>query len=619
MSSKIRAVRFETSPVAFDERADGTVYVTPTAPLPEYPVRLTDRLDHWAEVAPDRVFIAQRDADDDWRTVSYGGLRASVRAIGQALLDRGLGPERPVAILSGNDIEHVLLGLAAQYVGIPHAPVSPAYSLLSTDFENLKHIVGLLTPGLVFVSDSAQFGPALAAIADCGAETVATAGPGTPFANLLDTRPTGAVDAANRAIGGDTVAKILFTSGSTGMPKGVINTQRMICSNQVMLNTSLAFLKDDPPVIVDWLPWNHTFGGNHNVGLVLFNGGSLYIDDGAPTPAGMKKTVRNLRDVAPTVYFNVPKGYESLVEYMRTDDALREKFFSRVGMLFFAGAGMADHVWQALDELALQTCGETIQVMTGLGATETAPFALCCTVDDAFSGAVGLPVPGVKLKLVPVADKLEARVQGPNVTPGYWRQPEATAAAFDDEGYYQFGDALRSIDPDRPERGYLFDGRLSEDFKLSSATWVSVGPLRAGFITHCAPYVNDVVIAGENRDFISVLIFPALDACRTLDPTLGVDAPASEIVSSQAVRARFEALLTELATVASGSSRRILRAVLLDAPPSIDSHEMTDKGSINQKAVLRNRAALVDSMYDPVPRSDGRGPHVIDAHLIDVS
>ena len=608
MENKVRAVRFESSPVEFDARPDGTVYVTPTTPLPPYPERLTDRLDHWATEAPDRIFIAERDADDNWRKVTYAETRNLVRSLGQALLDRGLGPERPLAILSGNDVEHALLGLAALYAGIPYAPISPAYSLLSTDFAKLKHIVGLLEPGMVFAADGTMFANALASVADSGIEVVTTTGAGTPFASLIDTAPTDSLDATNRAIGPDTIAKILFTSGSTGMPKGVINTQRMLCSNQLMINSALAFLKDEPPVIVDWLPWNHTFGGNHNVGLILYNGGSLYIDDGKPTPDGMKKTVRNLQEIAPTVYFNVPKGYESLVDYMAEDPALRELFFSRVKMLFFAGAGMARHVWQALDDLALKTCGETIQVMTGLGSTETAPFALCCTRADSFSGAVGLPVPGVKLKLAPVEGKLEGRVKGPNITPGYWRQPELTAKAFDEEGYYCFGDALKLIDPEQPHRGYLFDGRIAEDFKLSSGTWVSVGPLRAGFITDCAPYVTDVVIAGENRDFIGALVFPALDVCRQLDPALGPEASADDIVSSPPVQAKFAELLTEMAARASGGSRRVGRAILLSAPPSIDSHEMTDKGSINQKAVLKNRAGLVDDLY-----TEPAGPHVIAA------
>jgi len=597
MQRKVRAVRFESSPVTFDERADGAVYVTPVTPLPPYPERLTDRLDHWATEAPDRVFIAERDANDEWRKVTYAQTRDMARAIGQALLDRGLGPDRPLAVLSGNDIEHCMLGLAAMYVGIPYAPISPAYSLLSTEFEKLKHIIDLLSPGLIFASNEDLFAGALSVVSDRDAEVITTTGAGTTFSNLTATVPTDAVDVANRSVGPDTVAKILFTSGSTGMPKGVINTQRMLCSNQIMINSSLAFLKDEPPVIVDWLPWNHTFGGNHNVGLILFNGGSLYIDDGKPTPDGIRKTVRNLLEIAPTVYFNVPKGYEALVDYMREDKVLREMFFSRVRMLFFAGAGMAKHVWQALEDLAMETSGETIQVMTGLGATETAPFALCCTREDSFSGAVGLPVPGVKLKMAPVEDKFEARVIGPNVTPGYWRQPELTAQAFDDEGFYRFGDALKLIDPDHPERGYLFDGRIAEDFKLSSGTWVSVGPLRASFIAHCAPFVTDVVIAGENRNFVGVLVFPDLDACRAIDPALGPEASANDIVASAIVRTEFTRLLVEMAASASGGSRRIMRAILLATPPSIDNQEMTDKGSINQKAVLKNRAERVEELY----------------------
>jgi feruloyl-CoA synthase len=423
----------------------------------------------------------------------------------------------------------------------------------------------------------------------------------TPFSELPSTFAMAAVDRAHAAVGPDTIAKILFTSGSTGQPKGVVNTQRMLCSNQEMIACTLPHLRQVPPVIVDWLPWNHTFGGNHNFGLVLYNGGTLYIDDGKPLPGQFEGTVRNLREIAPTVYFNVPRAYEELVPYLHREPALREKFFSRVGMLFYAAAGLSQSVWDAFEELAVQTCGERILWITGLGATETAPFATCANWEAGRSGMIGLPVAGQEMKLAPVGDKLEVRFRGPNVTPGYWRQPELTRAAFDAEGYYKMGDALRFADPDHPERGLMFDGRLAEDFKLSTGTWASVGPLRTRFIAAGAPLVQDVVVAGHDRDYVAVLVFPRLDQCRGLCPQLPKQAPASEVLAHEQVRARFQDLLNELAGEATGTATRIERALLLEVPPSIDASEITDKGSINQRAVLEHRAGLVEELYARSP------------------
>jgi feruloyl-CoA synthase len=404
----------------------------------------------------------------------------------------------------------------------------------------------------------------------------------------------------HEAIGPDTTAKFLLTSGSTGNPKAVINTQRMICANQVMLRETLAFLKDEPPVIVDWLPWNHTFGGNHNIGLTLYNGGSMYLDEGKPMPGGIEETVRNLREISPTVYFNVPKGYESLLPYLRDDRALRAKFFGRLHAMFFSGAALSPFIWNSLDELAIAETGFRIPMLTGLGATETSPFFMSVRPDTSRSGHVGLPVLGNDAKLLPNNGKLEVRAKGPNVTPGYWRQPELTAKAFDEEGFYKFGDALKPANPDDFDAGFDFDGRIAEDFKLASGTWVSVGPLRARFVAACAPLVRDVVIAGINHDEISALVVLDLDGCRLINPTLPSDnlaGAASDPLIRAAFRERFERLLAG----ATGSSTRITRAVLLDTPLSIDRGEVTDKGSINQRAVLENRTALIETIYAPAP------------------
>ena len=417
---------------------------------------------------------------------------------------------------------------------------------------------------------------------------------------LLATSEHPGLDAAHDAIGPDTIAKFLLTSGSTGNPKAVINTERMICANQVMLRETLAFLKDEPPVIVDWLPWNHTFGGNHNIGLTLFNGGSMYLDAGKPMPGGIEETVRNLREISPTVYFNVPKGYESLLPYLRDDSGLRAKFFHRLHAMFFSGAALSPFVWNSLDELAVQETGFRVPVLTGLGATETAPFFMSVRPDTSRSGHVGLPVSGNDAKLIPNNGKLEVRAKGPNVTPGYWRQPELTAAAFDDEGFYKFGDAIKPVVADDFSAGFDFDGRIAEDFKLASGTWVSVGPLRARFVAACAPLVRDVVIAGINRDEVSALVILDLDGCRLINPTLPLDdlsATAADPLICDALRER----LIKFVATATGSSTRITRAILIDTPLSIDRGEVTDKGSINQRAVLDHRSRLIDELYSPTP------------------
>jgi feruloyl-CoA synthase len=602
----LRPVRLGPADVVVERRSDGAILMRSPHPLLPYPPNITERLVHWAKVAPDRVFIGQRDAAGEWRTLTYAQTFAVVRTIAAALLERDLSLERPIAILSGNDIEHALLGLAAIHVGIPYAPISVPYSLLSRDFGKLKAIIENLTPGLVFAANGALFARAIAAAVPAGVEVVVTdnpAGdrPATTFAALSATPPTPAVDAAHAKVGPDTIAKFLFTSGSTGQPKGVINTQLMLCSNQAMSRSGYVFVADEPPVIVDWLPWNHTFGSNHNFYFVLDNGGSLYIDEGKPLPGAIATTARNLRDIAPTLYFNVPKGYEMLLPYFKDDRALREKFFSRVKVLFYAGANLSQHVADELDRLAVETTGERIIFLSSLGSTETAPSALARFWESEYAGNIGLPLPGTEVKLVPRDDKLEVRFKGPHITPGYWRRPALTAEAFDDEGFYKIGDALKFEDPADPAKGLLFDGRLAEDFKLATGTWVNLGPLRASFIAHFAPLVRDVVLAGPDRDDVTALVFPDLDACRKLAPDLAPDATAAILLADPAVRREFARLLGTLRQKSSGTSNRINRAIPLAEPPSLDVGEMTDKGSINQRAVLANRAALVEALYAPTP------------------
>ncbi len=606
MKAPFRTVSFGPHDALVETSRDGSLRLRSPHPLGPYPAAMTQRLVHWAREVPERVFIGERARDRRWATLTYAETLQRVRSIGQALLDRPLSATRTIAILSDNSTEHLLLALAAQHVGIPHGPISSAYSLASQDLGKLKHVLGLLSPGLVYAQSGSRYARALKLAVPDDCEIVVAEDPpegrsATLFDDLVATRATAAVEEACAAVGPDTVAKVLFTSGSTGMPKGVINTQRMLCANQQQIAQSFPFLQEEPPVIVDWLVWNHTFGGNHNVGMMLYNGGSLYIDDGKPVAGAIEKTVANLREIAPTVYFNVPKGFEDLVPYLRREPALRQRFFSKLRMIFYAGAGMPQHVWDALEELAVETIGERIVITTGLGCTESAPSALFANWPGGFSGLLGTPVPGLELKLVPNEDKLEARYRGPNVMPGYWRQPELSAAAFDEEGFYRTGDALKFVDPQQPAQGFLFDGRIAEDFKLATGTWVSVGSLRAKLIAAASPLLQDAVIAGHDREYLSAILFMNAEACRALAEDVPPGARLADVTVHPAVRAALQSCLNRLAAESTGSASRILRAIVAEVPLSIDQGEVTDKGSVNQRAVLRNRPELCAELYEEPP------------------
>ncbi len=602
---RYRPLTFGVTRVVLRDGASGSQYLEAEQPLGSYPQRMTDRLLHWAEVTPDRTFIAQRErlADGttgDWRHVSYAHALADARAIGEALLARGLDAERPVAILSENDIAHALIALGCVYAGIPFCSVSPAYSTISQDFDKLRHVLATLTPGLVFASDGARYARAVLATVDPAVEVVLQTGsiPGratTAFDMLTATVPGTRVDDAMRATGPDTITKFLFTSGSTKNPKAVINTHRMWCANQQQMLQSIPALADVPPVLIDWLPWNHTFGGNHNVGLTLYNGGTLYIDEGKPTPAGIGETLRNLREIAPTIYFNVPTGFEQIAQAMATDAVLRRNLLSRVRLFFYAGASLSQAVWDQLHQVQEAEIGERIVMGTGLGMTESSPFALFITGPRVTTGDLGIPTPGLTLKLVPADGKTEGRYKGPNVTPGYWRSPEATAEAFDEEGFFCTGDAVKWIDPDDPHKGLRFDGRIAEDFKLATGTFVNVGPLRARIIQAGAPYIQDAVLTGINLKEVGALVFTT-PACRALSG-LGPDASLQQVLQSAPVQAKFQQIVNTLAASATGSATRIARALLMTDPPSIDKGEITDKGSINQRAVLKHRDALVQALH----------------------
>jgi len=612
MTARYRPLQFGVTRAHW-HAAPGSVYLRAEQPLQTYAQRITDRLLHWAQVAPQRTWMAQRERLADgsagaWRTINYAQALAAARSVAQYLLDLRLSAERPVAILSENDLEHALLALGCLYAGVPYTPVSPPYSLISTDFQKLRHVLNTVTPGLVFVSDAARYQGAVDAAVSADTPVVATRGnlegrATIRFAELLATPARDAVDAAMQATGPDTITKFLFTSGSTKQPKAVINTQRMWCANQQQMRQSMPVLAEEPPVLVDWLPWNHTFGGNHNFGLVLYNGGSFYIDEGKPTPALIAHTLRNLREVAPTVYFNVPTGFEAIAQAMKADAALRRNLLSRVKMFFYAGAALAQPIWDALHAVQEQETGERIVMGTGLGMTESSPFGLFVTSPHVKAGDLGLPTPGLELKLVPQGDKTEVRYRGPNITPGYWRAPEASAEAFDDEGFFCTGDAVRWIDEADPHQGLRFDGRIAEDFKLATGTFVSVGPLRAKIIAAGAPYVQDAVLTGINRSEVGALLFPT-PAVRQLSG-LGPEASLAQVLASVPVLAVAQRFIDELACGATGSANRIARALWLSEPPSIDKGEVTDKGSINQRAVLQHRDALVQALHE------GQAPHII--------
>jgi feruloyl-CoA synthase len=594
-------VRFFSPEVKLTRRADGILLMRSVEPLGQYEHRVGDWLDRWAREAPDRAFIVEQTRSGE-RCITYGKAREAVLLLAEGLLGYGLGPDRPLAILAANGIDHALIMLAALYVGIPIAPIAPAYALQSIDYLKLSHAFKLLTPGMVAVEDGELYRKAMehALKVEIPIIAIGNASASPNMRDLSSLRGDGnrrdEVRAAAARVGRETIAKFLFTSGSTGMPKAVINTHGMICCNSQMKRQVAPFLVEEPPVMVDWAPWNHTAGSNSNFSIILHNGGTLYIDPGKPTPALFGASLELLRRVSPTIYFNVPRGYELLIPHLVADRAFCERFFQRLKFLWYAAASMQPATWFDLERLAVETVGHRILTVSGLGMTETAPIALFGNANASGPGVVGIPVAGVELKLIPDDNSFEVRYRGPNVTPGYWRDPAATEAAFDEERFLRSGDLLSFIDPERPHAGLRFDGRMNEVFKLDSGTKVSAGKLRLDALDALRPLANEVVVAGADRKDVRILIFPDWEVCAA---AVGLDRAAkpAQIASNQTVRGMFHERLTKLYAAGTGSSNRIVAALLVEVPASGAAGELTEKGTVNSRALQRNRPELLIALF----------------------
>lgn len=593
---KITGLNLVAQSVSSTVQSNGNIHLVSNVALGPVVNKTGEWLHQWAEATPERVFLAER-VNDGWRELTFAQVLHAVRAIGTRLLARGMDHETPIAIMSGNGIDHALLSFGAQYVGVPTVPLAEQYSLIPEAHGRLIYVLNKVKPAMVFVDDAHRYGSALELSELSGVEIVASLTENapvrvTPFSDLLSGIPDGTLEDAYANVGPDTIAKILFTSGSSSDPKGVLTTQQMMCANQAQLGAVLPFLKEHPPRILDWLPWNHVFGGSHNVNMMLANGGSLYIDNGKPTKAGFQDTLNNIRSHAGTLAFNVPVGYSMLVKAMETDLELRRAYFENLDMIFYAGASLPQDVWEKLEGFALEIKGRLPLMISSWGLTETAPATLMLHEPIGRSGVIGVPLPGTQIKLIPDDEmRCEIRVKGINVMQGYFSDPAKTAEAYDDEGYFITEDAVRFVDIDDPSRGLIFDGRVSEDFKLSSGTWVQAGKLRLDTLEHLNGLAQDVVICGHDRGELGLFIFPVPDQVHDVDTSNGA-------VVDPHLLAQIEERLRIMSQNATGSAKRITRALILADPPSLKGQEITDKGSLNIRKILTQRVALLERLYD---------------------
>ena len=600
-----RPIAYAPPRVACERGSDGVVRLRSTEPLRPYDPSLARLFRAAVEHNSAGIFLAERDGGT-WRKLTYEAARPLVDALAAGLIQRALSAERPLMILSANGIDHALLTLAGHTAGVPVAPISVAYSLQSQDHAKLKHIAALLTPGLIYVADTGPFAKALAALDFGKTELVASRNGAnidgvTSFADMAQSRAGPALQKAVAAIGADTIAKFLFTSGSTDLPKGVINTHGMLAANQQQLAQIWPFVEEAPLVLLDWLPWNHTFGANHNFNLVLRHAGTLFIDGGRPLPGLIEETVRNVAEISPTIYFNVPAGYAALLPFLERDEVLARTFFGKLRLIFYAGAALPQDLWERLEAVSERASSERVPMTSSWGTTETSPLATAAHFVIERAGPIGVPVPGVELKLVPAGDKLEVRVRGPNVMPGYWKREDLTRAAFDEEGFYKPGDAVRFADPGDLDKGIVFDGRLAEDFKLATGTWVAVGALRVGALAAASPALQDAIIAGENRQWIGMLAWLNTAGCRKL---IGCEAPLAELACHPVLREHVRRAIAQWNDAHPGSSQKIARVLLFPDAPSIDANEITDKGYINQRLALARRKAEVERLFASTPDAD---------------
>ncbi|MFS4436901.1 feruloyl-CoA synthase [Paracoccaceae bacterium GXU_MW_L88] len=579
-----------------EDRDDGTILLRSAYEMEPHVKNTGVWLHDWAEKTPDNVALAERDGDG-WRDITYADLLAKVRAVAAGLLERGYAPGDRIAILSANGVDHLILSLAAQYVGMPVSSLAEQYSLIEEAHPRLIYVLGKLKPKLAFVDDAARYGKAIALDEMNGIEVIASATEGAPrnvihFADLLDATPDDAVDQAHAEVGPDTLAKILFTSGSSSEPKGVLTTQRMMCVNQAQMAAVMPYLSTRRQQITDWLPWNHVFGGSHNVNMMLSSGGQLNVDGGKPTGKGFARTLENRLMRPSSLAFNVPVGFAMLVDAAEKDPEARKAFFSEIDLIFYAGASLPQDVWDKLEQFCMEEGGGLPMMASSWGLTETAPAVVMVHEPIGRSGVIGVPLPGIELKLIPDEDmRCEIRVKGPNVTPGYFEDDTKTAAAFDEEGYFITGDAVRFVDEADPSKGLVFDGRVSEDFKLNTGTWVQAGNLRMSALKELKGLAQDVVICGHDRGEVGLFVFPIPGSYDETDTTEGA-------VTDGHLMAKVEAELREMNAGVTGSAKRITRALILAEPPSVEGQEITDKGSLNINKILNRRADLLERLYD---------------------